>query len=64
MLPLQGVFEWEDFIRGLNEIGYQGCFNLETGIPWSFPEPIREKMQIEVANLAKWFAAKIGKDGE
>lgn len=63
MLPLQGVVDFDGFIRGLNEIGYQGCFNLETGIPWRFPEPIREKMQIELASLAKWFAAKIGKDG-
>ena len=64
MLPLQGEVDWEGFLRGLNEIGYQGCFNLETGISWKIPEPIREKMQIELANLAKWFAAQIGKDGE
>ncbi|MBQ4270180.1 MAG: sugar phosphate isomerase/epimerase [Clostridia bacterium] len=60
MLPLQGVVDWDGFLRGLNEIGYQGCFNLETGISWKTPEPMREKMQIELANIAKWLAAQIG----
>ena len=64
MLPLQGEIDWQGVIRGLNEIGYQGCFNLETGISWKTPEPMREKMQIELAKIAKWFAAQIGKDGE
>ena len=60
MLPLQGVVDWDGFICGLNEIGYLGCFSLETGISWKVPEPMREKMQIELAKITKWFAAQIG----
>ena len=32
-IPLTGVLDWKDFMASLNEIGYDGVFSLENGLP-------------------------------
>ena len=60
LIPFQGETDWDGFIRGLKEIGYQGVISLETRIQPQTPQPIRERMEIELSNIAKYLAEKIG----
>lgn len=32
-IPLTGILDWPDFAASLREIGYEGVFSLETGVP-------------------------------
>jgi sugar phosphate isomerase/epimerase len=59
--PFQGNLNWAGFIKGLKEIHFDGCISLETGISLSTPEPMRERMQIELANVARYIADEIEK---
>ena len=59
LIPFHGEIEWDKFIKGLNDIRYQGCLSLETEISLKMPEEIREKMQKALAELARWFASQI-----
>ncbi len=59
-LPYRGNVNWEGFIKALKEIGYQGSINLETRISIETPEPMRDMLRQGLANIAKYFAEKIG----
>ena len=61
LLPFQGEIDWDGFVRGLKEISYKGVLSLETWIQHKTPEPMREQMEIQLANLAKWFASAVEK---
>lgn len=58
-IPFQGNIDWDEFIRGLNEIGYNGCMSLETVISMRTPEPMLENMQKGLAGIARYLADKI-----
>ena len=57
--PFKGSINWEDVVKGLNDIGYKGCFSLETFIAKTTPEPMREQMRVGLAGIAKYFAEQI-----
>lgn len=59
LIPFQGVIDWGKFIKGLKEIEYKGCISLETEISNRMPLEIREKMQVALADLARWFVLLI-----
>lgn len=57
--PFKGTVDWDGFVKGLIEIGYNGCISLETFIDKRTPEPMKEQMQRGLAGIAKYFAEKI-----
>lgn len=61
LIPYLGQIEWNEFIRGLRDISFKGCISLETSIPKEMPSHILEPMQIQLANIAKYFAEEIEK---
>ncbi len=60
-IPFQGSLDWDGFVKGLNEIGFNGCLSLETFVAMKTPEPMREQMRVALVGLAKYLAAKVGK---
>ena len=61
LLPFQGEIDWDGFIRGLKDIGYKGVISLETNIQPKTPQPMRGRMEIELANIARYLADEIEK---
>ena len=61
LLPFQGDIDWDGFIRGLKDIGYKGVISLETNIRPKTPQPMRGRMEIELANIARYLADEIEK---
>lgn len=57
-LPYTGVIDWEDFAKSLQEIGFEGCVSLETGVPGNLPDDEREKKEIELAKIALHLAGR------
>ena len=55
-LPYCGTLNWKEFLAALGEIGFSGCFNLETAISRAMPETYREEMQISLAKLTRSMA--------
>ena len=60
LFPFQGSVDWEGFIKGLREIGFDGCISLETAVSGKTPEPMREQMRIALAGICRYFADRIG----
>ena len=58
-LPYWGKINWEEFLLALGEIGFDGCFCLETSISSKVPEPFKEEMMITLANLTRQMSEKI-----
>lgn len=58
-LPYCGTVGWDELLSALREIGFDGCFNLETMIPDAMPEPYREEMRVSLARLAREMANRI-----
>ena len=58
-IPYRGMISWENFLKGLKEVGYKGCFMLETGIPTKTPEPHREEFRIALAKLTRHMANQV-----
>ncbi|MBQ8292110.1 MAG: sugar phosphate isomerase/epimerase [Clostridia bacterium] len=58
LIPYQGNIKWEEFLAALKEIGYKGCFTLETCVSRNTPEPVREEMRLSLAHLARSMADK------
>ena len=58
-LPYSGTVRWDDFLAALGEIGFDGCFNLETMIPDNMPEPYCEEMRVSLAGLAREMTDRI-----
>ena len=56
MIPFTGQIDWLGFIRGLKEVGYQGCISLEAILSRSVPKQVREKTRIALSETAKWLA--------
>ncbi len=61
LLPFQGEIDWNGFIRGMREIAFKGVISLETRIQPNTPQPIRERMEIELSNIARYLADEIEK---
>lgn len=61
LIPFQGELNWDDFIRGLRDISYQGVISLETRIQPKTPQPIREEMEKQLSCIAKYFVQEIEK---
>ena len=59
LIPFQGEVDWSKFIKGLKEIGFNGCISLETQIGKNTPNPMRENMQISLSKIARWIAEQI-----
>ena len=59
LIPYQGRIKWDDFLKGLKEVKYQGCFMLETAISKRMPEPCREEFRKALANLARYMANQV-----
>lgn len=59
MIPFFGAVDWEGFLKGLQEISFKGVFSLETCIPQKMPEPMKEHMQKNLADIARYLAAKV-----
>lgn len=58
-LPYCGTLKWDEFLAALGEIGFKGCFNLETAVGVDMPDPHREEMRILLAKLTRSMADKI-----
>lgn len=58
-LPYCGTVKWDEFLTALGEIGFDGCFNLETAIPAAMPEPYCEEMRSSLARLAREMADSV-----
>lgn len=58
MLPFNGTIDWEDFIRALREIKYQGTINFEC-CAHNFPQKIKSDMEKIYFETAKYFATKV-----
>lgn len=56
LIPFQGGIDWQGFAKGLKEIGFDGCISLETCINEKTPEPMKERMQIALSDIAKYLA--------
>jgi len=61
LIPFQGEIDWDGFVKGLRDIAYQGVISLETRIEPNTPQPMREQMEIQLANIAKYFAREVEK---
>ena len=61
LIPFQGETDWDGFVKGLREIGYKGVLSLETRIQTKTPQPIRERLEIELSNIARYLADEIEK---
>ena len=61
LIPFQGEVDWDKFIKGLRDISFQGCISLETSIHEKTPQPMKEEMQKQLANIAKYFAKEISR---
>ena len=61
LLPFQGDIDWDGFTRGLKAIGYKCVISLETNIRPKTPQPMRGRMEIELANIARYLADEIEK---
>ena len=57
--PYCGTVKWNELLMALGEIGFDGCFNLETAISANMPEPHREEMRVSLAKLAREMAERI-----
>ena len=64
LIPYQGEIDWEGFIKGLTEIRFDGCISLETRIHPKTPEPMKERLQIELANIVRFFAKSVESDNK
>lgn len=58
-IPFQALIDWDGFIRGLKEIGYNGVMSLETRIGAKTPQPMKEELERALAELARYFADTI-----
>lgn len=58
-IPFRGTIDWDAFIKGLNEIGFNGCMNLETAISRKTPEPMRSQLQKGLYAIAKYLADRV-----
>lgn len=58
-LPYCGKLKWCELLTALGEIGFRGCFNLETAISNDMPEPYREEMRTSLAKLTRSMAEQI-----
>ena len=61
LIPFQGELDWEGFIHGLRDVSYKGVISIETQIQPKTPEPMKEQMEIQLANIAKYFAEQLEK---
>lgn len=43
-LPYFGVIDWKAFYAALKDIGYEGCFSLESKIPQALPDDLYEEL--------------------
>lgn len=59
LIPYLGNIPWDMFLAALKDIGYKGCFTLETKISPMMPQPIKEEMQCSLSKLARQMADKI-----
>ena len=59
MIPRFGNINWDDFSKALTEIGFDGCFQLETGVPGKFSDNLFE----ETAKLLSKIADEIINSG-
>lgn len=55
--PFSGVIDWTDFGKALNEIGYQGVISLETSVPSTIPDVLRDHEEIGLYRKARYIAA-------
>ena len=58
LTPYQGNIDWEAFLAALKEIGFKGCFSLETYPARRTPEPVLEEMRLSLSRLARMMADK------
>lgn len=59
LLPYQGNFDWGGWVKGLREIGFDGCVSLETCVERDTPVEVKEGLQRLYAETAKVLAKKI-----
>lgn len=52
LMPYFGVINWKDLANALNEIGFEGCFSLETMPPGGLPDKIFEDMCKSLFDIA------------
>ena len=59
MTPYKGTIDWESFLTALKQIGYKGCFSLETYPNKKMPEPFLENERLNLAKLARFMASQL-----
>lgn len=59
-IPFQYDLDWDNFIKGLREIKFQGCMSLETRVRLKTPEPMRTEMQKSLSKIARFLATQVG----
>lgn len=62
LIPYQGQIDWQEIVKALGRIGFNGCVSLETSVGLATPEPMKEQMQKAVANIARFIALQIEKE--
>ena len=58
-MPFRGNIDWSAFVKGLSEIGFKGCMNLETIISRSVPDPMKEQLQKGLYGIVKYLADQV-----
>lgn len=43
-IPYSGKIDWADFCSALKEVGFDGDFSIEAGLPWRMPDPFYEEL--------------------
>lgn len=59
LIPYQGTLDWDGLLKGLKDVGFDGCFSLETAISDATPVAVREKLQRALAELAQEMVRRI-----
>jgi len=59
LMPYQGTLNWDGLIKGLREIGFDGCVSLEVEVAKKTPEAAKETLQKGLAHLAKSIAQEV-----
>lgn len=56
LIPYQGGHDWDEFVRALKDIDFDGCISLETNVGESTPQPIKRQMEKMLAKIARHIA--------
>lgn len=62
-IPLTGTLDWEDIFNALDEIGYNGIYNMELNLAWFGPELVVETAAFAIKVLRNMLNKHYAKKG-